>query len=153
MLVHCNVDLNAEEAWRAKNGATRRTLKVINKAGVEGKRFQAQLGTLNKGNHSFIFINKPNVGDNRIMGLFVNSAQGYEVVEEHSPENAAVFENSSYGGPGNSCSQFGIYQIGTVLAEFTYKGRQGKNYWVLNKNGWEYLGKDVPLDNDEIKEV
>lgn len=135
----------------SKNGATRRHLKVINRGNFEGNSFRASIGTLNKGNHSFIFLNPERGQDNRVVGLFLNSDYGYTVIKEHSPENPILFENYSSGGYGNSCSIFGLYKVGTVLAEHSYKHRRGDTYYKLTEQGWKCLGKDVPLTKEEIQ--
>jgi hypothetical protein len=154
MLIFCNKDLTGEEnEWGAQNGATRRTLVLINKAKVEGRKFNAQLGKLDKGNHSFIFINQPKPDDKRVVGIFLNSSYGYSIMEEHSPDNPVIFENSSYGGPGNSESKFGIYKVGTLIRENSYKNRRGYDYYKLGNEGWEYLGEDIPLIDDEIEMI
>jgi len=103
---------NEGEIWSAKNGATRRELKLINKikAGEDVDFVEAQLGKLDKGNHSFIFINEPKANDNRILGVFLNSSYAYDVVEGNE-----IYSNYSSGGYGNSCSQFGIYEFGSLL--------------------------------------
>jgi hypothetical protein len=133
--IYSNVELSLDqqgEIWSAKNGATRRTLIVINKINEQpGNYFRAKLGTLDKGNHSFIFINEEKEKDNRILGLFLNSDYGYRVLEGNE-----IFGNYSIGGPGNSCSQFGIYEAGTLLEVYTYKNRNTPSYYRLTDNGW-----------------
>jgi len=67
------LSLKDERIWTACNGATRRRLVVVNKLGPIGENInfvEAQLGFLNKGNHSFIFINPPRKDDDRTLGLF-----------------------------------------------------------------------------------
>ena len=153
-IIHVNEKIkNREEAWKASNGKTRPTLVVVNKAGVEGKTFRASLGTLHKGNHSFIFINEEKKPDDRVLGIFLNSHCGYAVVEEHSPEGAEIFSGSSEGGPKNSESKFGIYKLGTTIEVFSYANRGGETFFRLTEEGWECLGSDIPLSEEEITEV
>lgn len=149
--IHSNVELNLDqenEIWRAQNGATRRTLAVINKIKEQpGTFFRAKLGTLNKGNHSFIFINEEKDNDDRIIGIFLNDYCGFTVLEGEE-----LFGNCSTGGPGNSCSKFGIYKLGTLLEVHTYKYRRTPSYYRLTENGWE----NVPayeVHSSEIEEV
>ena len=144
----------SQKVWFAQNGATRRALVLINTTIQEGKILKVDIGTLDKGNHSFIFLNPENKSDpNRIVGLFLNKSYGYTVVEEHSPRNAEIYASSSIGGYGNSESKFGLYQVGTILAVHSYKHRQGDTYWKLTESGWEELGVDIPLSSDEINMV
>jgi hypothetical protein len=149
--IYSNIELSLDqqgEIWSASNGATRRTLVVINKINKQpGNYFRAKLGTLDKGNHSFIFINEEKDNDERVLGLFLNSDYGYQVLE-----GKELFSNYSLGGYGNSCSQFGIYELGTLLEVNTYKNRNTPSYYRLTESGWI----DVPLHEvnpSEIKEV
>lgn len=136
--IFCNIKLNLNEeiCWEAKNGATRRHLKVISKLGIETDThaFLAQIGTLDKGNHSFIFLNEPKTDDTRILGLFLNSSYSYDVVQ-----GKALFENHSSGGYGNSCSTFGIYELNSVLKVHTYKNRRSPSYFTLTTDGWQQI--------------
>lgn len=149
-----NLPIGKEErAWEVSNGATRTNLVLVNKTGRECKAdgyLIASIGFLNKGNHSFLFIN-PQTGSNdpRTLGVFLNNRCGYRVVSGEE-----LFSASSVGGPGNSESKFGVYSSGTVIASATYKMRDGENFWVLNAvNGWEFIGKDAVLADDEITEL
>lgn len=149
--IYSNIELSLDqqgEIWSACNGATRRTLVVINKINEQpGIMFRAKLGTLDKGNHSFIFINGENGNDERILGLFLNSAYGYQVLE-----GKELFSNYSSGGYGNSCSQFGLYELGTLLEINTYKNRNTPSYYRLTESGWV----NVPVHEvnpSEIEEV
>lgn len=149
--IYSNIELSLDqqgEIWSASNGATRRTLVVINKINEQpGNYFRAKLGTLDKGNHSFIFINEEERNDERVLGLFLNSEYGYQVLEGNE-----LFTNYSLGGSGNSCSQFGIYEVGTLLEVNTYKNRNTPSYYRLTESGWI----DVPVHEvnpSEIEEV
>jgi len=149
--IYSNIELsldNQGEIWSASNGATKRTLVVINKINKQpGLMFRAKLGTLDKGNHSFIFINEDKGDDNRILGLFLNSSYAYQVLD-----GKELFTNYSSGGYGNSCSQFGIYEVGTLLEVNTYKNRNTPSYYRMTDNGWV----DVPVHEvnpSEIEEV
>lgn len=83
--IYSNIELSLDqqgEIWSASNGATRRTLVLINKINEQpGNFFRAKLGTLDKGNHSFIFINEEKGNDERVLGLFLNSDYAYQVLE------------------------------------------------------------------------
>lgn len=149
-----------EQVWVAQNGATRRTLVVINKTGMEipaNQPFRCQLGFLNKGNHSFIFINPPRKGDNRTMGVFLNTAQGFDVINKYGAEaekDGVVFSASSVGGYGNSESRMAVIRPGFFVAENSYKNRRGYYYWRFDpEEGWIDLGRDVPLSPEEIQEI
>jgi len=149
--IYSNIELSLDqqgEIWSASNGATRRTLVLINKINEQpGDFLRANLGTLDKGNHSFIFINEEKGEDNRVLGIFLNSAYGYQVLE-----GKELFSNYSSGGYGNSCSQFGIYKEGTLLEVNTYKNRNTPSYYRLTNNGWI----EIPVyevNTSEIEEV
>jgi len=148
--IYSNIELSLDqqgEIWSASNGATRRTLVVINKINEQpGNYFRAKLGTLDKGNHSFIFINEEERNDERVLGLFLNYEYGYQVLEGNE-----LFTNYSLGGYGNSCSQFGIYEVGTLLEVNTYKNRNTPSYYRLTESGWNV----VPVHelSSEIEEV
>jgi len=132
--------------WSASNGATRRKLQIINKlpAGSgQVKTIDCQVGTLDKGNHSFIFLNPAKPEDKRILGVYTNTSYGYSVVE-----GTEIYGNYSSGGPGNSCSQFGIYEVGTILKIATYKNRRPPYYVKFEKTGWV----EVPSHEIEIEE-
>lgn len=149
--IYSNIELSLDqqgEIWSASNGATRRTLVLINKINEQpGNFFRAKLGTLDKGNHSFIFINEEKGNDERVLGLFLNSDYAYQVLE-----GKELFVNHSSGGYGNSCSKFGIYELGTLLEVNTYKNRNTPSYYRLTTSGWV----DVPVHEvnpSEIEEV
>jgi hypothetical protein len=147
--IYSNIELSLDqqgEIWSASNGATRRKLVIINNITDQpGNYFRAKLGTLDKGNHSFIFINKENGNDDeRVLGIFLNSSYAYQVLE-----GKELFTNCSSGGYGNSCSQFGIYEIGTLLEVNTYKNRNTPSYYRLTENGWI----DVPVHEVNLSEI
>ena len=151
-MLFCNKDLAvSEKCWTASNGATRKTLCLINKTGKDiEKKFgiDCRVGFLNKGNHSFIFMNPGKPNNDRIIGLFLNTDYGYDLIEGEE-----LFSNSSFGGPGNSESKFGIYVIGSLIAERSYKNRRGENYSRLTAKGWEKVEKSSMIEDSEITEV
>jgi RecA/RadA recombinase len=149
--IYSNIELSLDkqgEIWSACNGATRRTLVVINEINEQpGVMFRAKLGTLNKGNHSFIFINEEKGTDERVLGIFLNNAYAYRVLE-----GKELFGTYSSGGYGNSCSRFGIYEVGALLEVNSYKNRNTPSYYRLTEGGWI----DVPIyqvNPSEIEDV
>jgi hypothetical protein len=135
-----------EVLWTRKNGATRRTLSLINKSNIKGEHQVIEgvsLGYLDKGNHSFIFINNEKNPNNKIVGIALCSDYGYRVVK-----GTELYTSSSVGGYGNSESRFGIYEVGTILAYDTYKSRRGELYYKLTPEGWIFLGYDTPIEED-----
>lgn len=141
---------NPEEVlWEAKNGATRITLKLINKLNhsswIAPNLAICRVGYLDKGNHSFIFLNEDGRKDETIRGIFLCNGYGYTVISGEE-----LFWNSSVGGYGNSESKFGIYSLNTIIALHTYRNRNGNHYYQLKENGWIYLGQDIPLSESEI---
>jgi hypothetical protein len=143
-----NFDRLKERIWSAQNGATRRTLVVVSKLKLQAEDAQsifAQVGWLDKGNHSFIFLNPERKDSRKIVGLFLCSGYGYSVVK-----GTELYTASSVGGYGNSESRFGLYEPGTIIAESSYKNRQGEDYYRLTSDRWEFLGTDVAIDGDEV---
>jgi hypothetical protein len=137
-----------EQIWSAQNGATRRTLVLISTLRLEAKDVQgvfARVGWLDKGNHSFIFLNPEKSQSKRIVGLYLCSGYGYVVIR-----GKELYTASSVGGYGNSESRFGLYEPGTIIAESSYKNRQGRDYYRLTAEKWEFLGTDVAIDDDEV---
>ncbi len=130
-MVYFNIKLPAKErAWSAKNGATRRELIVVNKIGVEIESgADCRIGKLDKGNHSFLFINPGH--DDRVLGVFLCGEYGYTV-----KEGEELWTSSSIGGYGNSESRIGIYGMGTLIYTHTYKNRQTGTYYRLTELGW-----------------
>jgi hypothetical protein len=143
-MVYFNQNLASDEkAWSAKNGATRRELIVINKLGKEIETgVDCRIGKLDKGNHSFLFLNPGH--DDRVLGVFLLNGYGYTV-----KEGEEVWTASSVGGYGNSESRIGIYSVGTLIYTHTYKNRRAGEYFRLTENGWE----EVPTHEVESKEV
>jgi hypothetical protein len=141
---------NQETAWSMSNGATRRVLKIINKTGKEleaNKPHKVSLGFLDKGNHSFIFVNPENKKDDKSLAVFMNGSYGYQT------DTKPIFENYSSGGYGNSCSQFGIYNINTLFSINSYKNRTGKGYIKFTEKGFESLKEEDIIKEEEITTV
>lgn len=143
-MIYFNRDLPEDEkAWGAKNGATRRELVIINKLGKEiSGGIDCRIGKLDKGNHSFLFVNPGH--DDRILGVFLLDGCGYTV-----KEGTEVWTASSVGGYGNSESRIGIYEVGALIYTHTYKNRQTGHYYRLTKDGWE----NVPAHEIEKEEM
>jgi hypothetical protein len=143
-----NFERGKERIWSAQNGATRRSLVVVSTLRLEAKDVQgifARLGWLDKGNHSFIYLNPEKINSRRIVGLYLCAGYGYRVIR-----GKEYYTASSVGGYGNSESRFGLYEPGTIIAEDSYKGRQGEDYYRLTAEKWEFLGTDVAIDDDEV---
>lgn len=149
VFVNEKLDLSKKDCiWYAKNGSTRLSLKIINT--IEGEKsdvFNAKLGTLETNRTAYIFINPEKKADNRILGLYLNESYGYKVIE-----GKELFTASSVGGYGNSESKFGIYEIGTVIKEFTYKNRTPASYYRLTDQGWVEL-LDYEAEKEKIIEI
>jgi len=152
MKVFFNYELPAnEQAWEACNGTVRRKLMIINNLGREipsREPVDCQLAFLNKGNHSFIFINPGRPGDDRIKGVFMDKGYGLRV-----HEGKEIFSACSTGGPKNSESTFGIYEAGTILALDSYDSRQGESFTKLDPvKGW-IDGSLAEIFADDVIEV
>lgn len=135
MTIYFNLELDfsIEQTWAAANGATRRVLRLINKTAAESNTSQinGDISYLDKDRVSFIFINPARKEDDKIVGVFLCNTYGYDVVSGRE-----LYSNSSIGGPGNSCSKFGIYELGTVIEEFSYKNRMPSAFYKLTGSGW-----------------
>jgi hypothetical protein len=141
-----NIEGNGR-VWSAKNGATRTELVLILNDqdfpnGVNRtKEIVGSIGFLDKGNHSFIFINKEKKkNSNSTVGVFLNSAYSFSL--ESGKE---LYSNYSSGGSGNSCSKFGVYTAGSIIKEHTYKHRTPSTYYILRKDGWKSLGSESDI--------
>lgn len=147
--IYTNIPIEGKgKIWTAKNGATRRELVlIVNEKDFPGgipetnKIENARVGYLDKGKHSFIFINKSNKPSNTILGIYLNNSYGYTVL---NPETE-IYSNSSIGGYGNSESKFGIYKLGAIIQRHTYKNRTPNEYVILTKEGWKYLGTKADI--------
>lgn len=140
---------DGEPVWSAKNGATRTHLKLIDSGAIRETetKFKCSIGTLNKGNHSFIFLNPPKANDNRVLGVFLNSSYSFKLVE-----GKELFRADSEGGYGNSCSSFGVYEVGALLKVHTYKFRKSPSYYRLTESGWLEV-PDYEIESGEQAEL
>ncbi len=83
MAVVFNRDLSGDErAWGYRAGATRQNLLLINKAGREFKANEpvdVRLGHLDKGKHSFLFVNEGE--SKRNLGVLIVTGYHFEVAK------------------------------------------------------------------------
>lgn len=138
-MIFTNFDLNVEEKCELKNGATRTTLVAINKTNdkiVGFKPFNGKLGTLKKGNHFFVFINKG--FDSRNLFVFMDGGYGYTF---HHKKPIAV--DYSTGGYGNSESTLAILEEGTLIELHSYKNRRESRWLRCTDRGF------VSVSNEE----
>lgn len=139
--------------WDACNGDTRNHLELISKGlgnlGEVNCLSRVRIGFLDKGKHRFIFLN-PGREEGETVGIFLCKAYGYDAVSP-GREDFCLYEAYSAGGRGNSCSQFGVYRVGTIVKCYSYKNRSGEHYWRLTESGWEDLGYDAPTEQDSIQ--
>lgn len=138
-----------------KNGATRRTLVVTMPAGdktelqVKDPIIEGTVSLLDKGNHSFFFIN-PSSQPCEDRGVFICSDYGVTV---RTPNGELAGEDtfryrSSRGGYGNSESVVVVAIKECYIYEHSYKHRRGDTIWHYQPSkGWECLGKDAPICN------
>ena len=141
IFVNRSIDLAVERAWTAQNGATRTTLVLVSKVGSSGPTidkecYNGSIGKLAKGNHAFIYINPPSAHatpdeDSRVLGIFLNTECGFEL-----KEGEEWFAGSSVGGPDNSESKFGVYEVGALVYVPTYMNRKPASYFKLTNEGW-----------------
>lgn len=134
VFINAAVELVNGESWHISNGATRNHLILVNKTEIQGKcsQIEAQVGFYEGNRKSLIFLNPPKEADKRVLGIFLNTSCGYTVVR-----GKELFSASSIGGPKNSESGFGVYEVGTVLKVHTYANRQPASFYELTPTGWE----------------
>ena len=145
--------------WNAKNGATRRELVFI----VNEKDFPedievpedhpviGKVGFLDKGNHSFVFLNKSEK-DDTVIGIFKNADEGDIIF----PKDKVIFQAESHGGYGGRWSTLAVVKEGAFVEVTTYKNRRPSTYYRLTPNGWKCLGTKAdiiakaPVDSDAM---
>lgn len=146
ILINIAVKLVSGESWHACNGATRNHLILVNKTNIEGSfsQIEAQVGFYEGNRKSLIFLT-PKESDKRVLGLFLNTECGYSVVR-----GKELFSASSVGGPKNSESQFGIYEVGAVLKVHTYANRKPASFFKLTSNGWKRIEEMLEGEPTEL---
>jgi hypothetical protein len=136
-MVYCNCNLNAGDSLTLRNGATRRSLVLVNKTGADihaDTGFDARVGVLHKGNHFFVFLNVGKTEEDR----YILVDDGYGVsIHEKDP----IDIDTSTGGPGNSESTLAVLSRGTLIERNSYKNRRGSTFLLCGSNGFE----KVPL--------
>lgn len=139
-------NVNIPEYERSKDykaGATRRNLVIINKTGVDFDAnigYNLNLGTLDKGNHSFLFINKPKKDKNnssKSYGVFFKAGYDFEVLEDADGNNRAVWFNKSVAA--REAGILGTFRPGAVIREWTFKRRSGAIYWYFTGEEWKNI--------------
>lgn len=136
MKIFVNQSLEKGGKIELQNGATRRTLMVVNKTGADIEAniaFEGAIGTLNKGNHSFIFLNTPNKksrDDERTMFVLADAGYGIDVYysADHPDDTPVKFLETSVGGYGNSCSTIAVIEGEQIIEYFSYKHRTSSAY-------------------------
>ena len=150
-MVVFNRKISAEErAYFYKAGATRQNLLIINKLGREieaNTPIDARLGHLDKGKHSFLFVNPGK--SKKTLGVLVDTGYLFEVVRGsvwHGTSEAALEEGI-----------IGIFEPGAVIKDWTYKRRQGCYYWHFDGKEWKRLDEagaiEAGIVDVDIEEV
>lgn len=146
MRIFVNRDICKDDKKELKNGATKRTLVVINKTGQDIKdneAFEGVVGTLNKGNHSFVFLNKPTEKsrkNNRTIFVLIDGNYGVKIKDE----NKIKFINTSVGGQGNSKSTIAVIEGETLIENYSYKNRSSSWY---RKTDLEKGFVEIPIED------
>ena len=150
---------NEERAWAASNGVTRRNLVVVNKLNIEipaNTFVKGRVGVLDKGNHSFIFLNKPKLLIKK-RAIVLNRGCGFDILNEQGQEVEPLYSASSIGGYGNSKSKMAILDGDKVayIQYHTYKMRHGYIYEkYIPSSGFKDVGvEELPWTSEEIQEV
>lgn len=129
--IFLNRSIAKDGTYSLKNGATRRLLLVINKINKDiecNVPFQGSIGTLEKGNASFIFVNEEKRKDDRIIFVFTDNGYGVSFHNE-----APIFSATSIGGYGNSESTIAILNEGTLIECNSYKNRTESDFYLTDK--------------------
>lgn len=162
MIILVNKILNIDDKVKfyARNGATRRILKLIIEDDVEiindnnkGQSVikNAEILVMNDKYESIIKVINSGKYENKYIGIFLNSEYGYDVITEKSPDDCEIFSASSVGGYGNSQSKFGIYKVGTILKVHTYKFRTPATYYRLTESGWIEISNETLFPEKFVK--
>ena len=139
--IYVNKCIESGGSYALKNGATKRLLLVINKTGRDIEAnipFIGRVGTLEKANTSFVFINeaRPENKDDQELFVFVDSKYGVTFFNEDP-----IFYASSRGGYGNSKSTIAVLKKGTVIKCHSYKNRNEADFLITDDKGFT----DIPL--------
>lgn len=151
-MIFTNFSLENDSKMEYTNGATRTNLVVINKTGSDIERnvpFQGKIGTLKKGKHFFVFLNKG--FDKRNLFVFLDGAYGCSF---HFKKPIEM--DISIGGYGNSESTLAILGEGTLIECHSYKFRRGSDFIRTTSNGFEDVDSDeaeLLLAPDDVVEI
>ena len=129
--IFLNRSIAKNETCSIRNGATKRLLLIINKTGQDieyNVPFNGSIGTLEKGNTSFVFINTEKQTDNKILFVFIDNCYG---VSLHNEE--PIFFAVSTGGYGNSESTVAVCLENTLIEKHSYKNRTESDFVITNK--------------------
>lgn len=153
-IIFVNRSLKRDETYSMRNGATKRLLLVINKTGRDieyNVPFNGSIGTLEKGNTAFIFINSEKRKDDKTLFVFIDGCYGVSLYKE------PIFLAVSTGGYGNSESTIAVCSENTLLEKHSYKNRTESDFVITNKEKG-FVEISLPeamlmLHNQEISEL
>lgn len=144
-------DPEGDLIWAAKNGATRRELRVVltekSAYNHDGFSVEGRVVVKDYNTRSYIFINPCESQNNDVIGIAVNGEYSLTLVE-----GSEIYRRESVGGYGNSCSVMTICKVGTVYRANTYKNRRTATYFKLTHDGWiEVMDAEEPQEVLEIE--
>jgi len=147
-----NVNASPEQMYFASNGATRPNLYILNKSNIRpestSEMHNVRLGTLDKGNNHYIFINDSNGSEaHSVYGIVMSNGYGFELLE-----GTLLWSANSCGGYGNSESAIGVCLPGAIFKLLTYKHRTPPTYMKLTECGWITLA-DHQLFQHDIEDI
>ena len=154
--IFCNCSIEAGKNVSLKNGATKRLLLICNKMSTNIEAnvpFNGKIGTLIKGNTSFIFINDEDKGRKDDRTLFILADDGYGI---DFSQKEPIYYQTSTGGYGNSQSTIAILNYGTLIEFHSYKNRSESRFCFCGEKGYENQSlSDVytVFEGDSIQEI
>lgn len=144
--------------WSAQNGQTRRKI-ALSVEDLPAKQMSDRLYSAvmdihtKETDHASVLCIRANplyfesafAGNlDQTLGIFLNQDCGY-----HLAKGQEIWVASSLGGPKNSESRIGLYQVGSVIIESTYANRRIPAVYELTRQGWTKL----PEINEYLKPV
>jgi len=147
IIIFGELDRESGLAWARCNGATRPRLKLHIADGVDlthdrdaGIYTCRGILSASENNNTYALFVNPEPDDakrNLVLHIALDDHCGFDVY----PEDAALWDKSSWGGPKNSRSQIAVIRAPAYIAIHTYKHVAPRTYYWLHKDGVRKLGQ------------
>ena len=147
IIIFGKLDRESGLAWERCNGATRPLLRLHIADGITldhdaQSGFYTCRGVVSaiENNNAYALHINPEPDDAKrelVLHIVLNDRCGFDVY----PEDAALWDKSSWGGPKNSRSQFAVVKPHAYIAIHTYKHSTPRTYYFLHKDGVRRLGQ------------